>query len=186
MVVTKQERMKTLRATIKEMDAKGVAKLAIDLCSLSSDAMDFAEARLQVGEEPLQSYKARIETAVFPDPYKKQTLKIKEARRAIAEYAKASDSEDGLLDLMLHFVECGTEFTANYGDINGKFYDSMITMFERFVEKLVKSSSEVKASFRERAYGVVNMSGDVGWGYHEALSALYDQAYPEHDAGLDR
>ncbi len=86
---------------------------------------------------------------------------------------------------MLHFVECGTEFTANHGDISGKFYESMIAMFERFANKLEKSSSKVKASFRERAYDVVNMAAVVGWGYHEASTALYDQAYPEDGSGLD-
>lgn len=45
------------------MDAKDAAKLVTDLCSLISDAMDFAEARLDIGEDPLQPIKERIEAA---------------------------------------------------------------------------------------------------------------------------
>ena len=184
-MASQQERMRNLKAAIKKLDAKDVTTLAIDLCGLSSDAMDFAEARLGEGNEGLQSFKERIETALYPDPERRQTLEIGEARRAISEYSKAVGDEVGLLELMIHYVECGTEFTANVGDINAKFYDSMLTMYERFLKKLEKSSPAIKESFRERAYGVVSLAGYTGWGYQEGLLDLYDQAFPDEDTHLE-
>lgn len=65
-MATEQEPMKRIKAAVKELEAKDAARLAIDLCCLSSTPLDFAEAQLRVGEDPLQSYKNRIETGVFP------------------------------------------------------------------------------------------------------------------------
>lgn len=52
-------------------------------------------------------------------------------RKAISDYKKASGDEVGVLDIMVYYVEMGTKFTLEYGDIYEEFYDSLESMFKK-------------------------------------------------------
>jgi|GEM_PF-6025786 len=168
-MATKQERMKRIRAAIKEMEAKDAAKLAIDLCSLSSNAMDFADARLGISEDALQPYKDRIETALSPESECRLSLQVNEALRAIREYASAVGDEAGLLALRVRFVECGTEFPADADDSYIPLYRNMLKVYGRLLRQLEGAPSEVKESYRERVSGILEWACTGGWRYHDTL-----------------
>jgi hypothetical protein len=48
----------------------------------------------------------------------------------VTEYRKAAGDPDGMLELMIYYVECGTACTADYGDIDGwGYYDYLADRF---------------------------------------------------------
>ena len=58
----------------------------------------------------------RIERAFYTRSGRPQ-LKLADGRKAIREYQTATADPVGTLELMLTFVETGTRFTRNFGDI---------------------------------------------------------------------
>jgi hypothetical protein len=80
---------------------------------------------------------------------------------------------------MIYFVECGNEFTLEYGDIDAKFYDSLLSMFSRAVEAVVKLPESEQESFRKRLWELTESSNKIGWGYHDGLCEEYYRAFSE-------
>ncbi|HHY74279.1 MAG TPA: hypothetical protein GX497_13855 [Bacillus bacterium] len=99
-------------------------------------------------------------------------MRLSEARNAIANFKKITGDQLRTLDLMLFYVEVGTEFTNTYGDIDGKFYDSMVSMYNKVIIECDKDENLFKI-FRDRLYAVVEESDGIGWGYHDDLCELY-------------
>lgn len=73
---------------------------------------------------------------------------------------------------MLFYVEIRTQFTNAYGDIDGIFYDSMISMFSKVISECAKDEKIFKV-FHDRLSSVIEDSSGIGWGYHDALWDLY-------------
>ncbi|WP_240510122.1 hypothetical protein [Virgibacillus profundi] len=73
---------------------------------------------------------------------------------------------------MLFYVEVGTEFTNTYGDIDGKFYTSMYSMYDKVVLECEKDENLFK-ELNDRLYKVVVESDGIGWGYHDGLEERY-------------
>lgn len=63
---------------------------------------------------------------------------------------------------MLFYVEMRTEFTSTYGDIDEKFYTSMLTMFDKVVDECEKSE-ELYSLLKDRLYSCIIMTEGIGW-----------------------
>lgn len=172
-----KNRKQALRAAVRRSEPAVTAKLVLDLCELNNDNRVFVEARLAVSD-PLAEYKRRIDDALYPDIFSNKSLRVGAARKAVAEYKKATGNPSGVLELMIYYVECGTAFTAEYGDVDEQFYDSLESMYDRFLIALEKTSPATKAAFRERAEGVVRRTEGIGWGFYDYLADRFAEAYP--------
>src|SRR5689334_11242652 len=90
----------------------------------SADNKLFLATRLSpevIGAEALEPYRKRIIVQFFP-PRGFGKLNLREARQAIRDYRKATSDLAGTLELMMTYVENGTAFTREYGDISEGFY----------------------------------------------------------------
>ena len=108
--------------------SRGNAEILIDLIGelyeASSANQDFLHNRLQVNQDDtsaLKPYLKRI-TSQFKLTRGNIKLDLAEARRAIHEYQKATKNVPGTIHLMLTFIECGTEFTIENGDIYARLF----------------------------------------------------------------
>ena len=161
-----------------EMASAGVlARLVVDLCSLSDENKMFVEARLEVTPDPLKPYKERINEALYPDVMSRQPIRIGAARRAVTEYKKAAGDLLGVLELMMYYVERGTACTADFGDIDEAFYSSLESMYDRLLKMLDTADGETKESFRSRAAAVVDRAKGIGWGYYDYLAGRFAESY---------
>jgi len=70
---------------------------------------------------------------------------------------------------MLTYVENGTEFTAEFGDINEAYYSSMETVLTEMVNLFQKEGSELYPKFQERIVRLETLSDGIGWGYHDFI-----------------
>jgi len=171
-----------VKSTVLKLDRDALMALIRDLYDLSPSNRQYVDARLRLGQDSLIEYKQTVAECMYPDAERNRPVQISKAKKAISEYRKATHDVRGEIDLMIHFVECGNQFTLEYGDIDGPFYDSLLSMYGRAVETVVKLPESQQEPFRKRLLELTKSSDGIGWGYHDGLCDEYYSAFPETDA----
>ncbi|MED4352470.1 DUF6155 family protein [Schinkia azotoformans] len=163
-----------LKKKLKEFDQKELIQLVTELYKLNKDVQDFLSSKF-IGEKAVEalfeSAKKKVNDEFLPDKGFGK-MRLGEARDAITNFKKITGDQLRTLDLMLFYVEVGTEFTNTYGDIDGRFYDSMISMYNKVISECAKDEKLFKI-FHDRLSSVIEDSSGIGWGYHDALWDLY-------------
>lgn len=155
------------------------AELIKDITELfgKSDAVkEYYQMRVSGGSDSdlLDKYKAAIKKEFFPARgHGEGRLSI--ARKPVLEYKKIAASPANLADLMLYYVEMGVEFTNTYGDIDEPFYNSMTRMYVQAVKLIIKE--KLQEQLEERCEQIVFDTSGIGWGFHDDLSAIYDENF---------
>jgi Family of unknown function (DUF6155) len=147
-----------------------------DLFTKFDSVRDYYEARLSPEDDAAvrEKYKEVIKNEFFPKRgFGDARLSV--ARKAVSDYKKVSKSKEGLADIMLYYVETGVEFTTAYGDIDEPFYNSMESMYKRAAEFIVEH--ELRDVFERRCRRIVAATSDMGWGFHDGLSDLYEEYF---------
>ena len=161
---------------ITAMDRQVLIQLVKELFDASADnhaffATRFLDATAQA--DVLESYRKRIVNQFFPARGFGK-LGLREARKAITDYRRATSDVVGTLDLMLVYVENGTRFTNEYGDIEESFYNSMESVLSE-AAKLAASNPGLYSQFRDRFIGLRRATYGIGWGYGDAVSEIVDE-----------
>src|SRR5437868_3125372 len=139
---------------------------------------DYYQSELNLGysAEVSEKYKSVIKHEFFPARgFGRARLSV--ARKAVSDYKKVTASKFGAADMMLYYVEVGVQFTNTYGDIDEAFYNSMESMYERAVEYIVRHG--MRGQFEERCRRIVTDTADIGWGFHDGLSYIYEEHFKE-------
>lgn len=145
--------------------------LVKDLYDASSTNRDFLHARVQVeaGDgTAVEKYRQIIIEQFYP-PRGFGKLKLAEARKAIRDYRRATGDLTGTIDLMLTYVETGTRFTRDFGDINEAYYNSLESVLREMTQLLRKEEPALYPQFRERILQLEAHADNIGWGYGDAL-----------------
>ncbi len=79
----------------------------------------------------------------------------------------------------MFFVECGNNFTMNFGDIDEGFYDALNRMYQRAIKKTLSLPEEYQREFQDRLKDIMTSSSGIGWGYHDMLCDDHYSAFPE-------
>ncbi|MBM7691304.1 hypothetical protein JOC77_000709 [Peribacillus deserti] len=175
-------KLNELKKELKALDHKELIQLITEIYKVNKDVQHFLSNKF-LGEEAINDLykktKKKVKDEFFPERGFGK-LRLGEAKNAISNFKKLSSDELKTLDLMILYVELGTEFTNAYGDINMKFYDSMVSMFDKVVIECHKNE-KVLNSFKSRLYTIVQESEGIGWGYHEVLCDIYYSLDLEED-----
>jgi hypothetical protein len=166
----------TVRQRFSDWSKPALIALIKDLYEASPDNRDFLQARFQAEENAgaaLEKYRRKIVEQFFPARGFGK-LKLTEARKAIRDYRKATGILTGTIDLMLTYVENGTEFTHEFGDINESFYNSLESVLNEMAQLLMREGTELYPRFRERIRRLATLVDGIGWGYGDAVR---DQVY---------
>jgi hypothetical protein len=121
----------------------------------------------------LESYRQRIDDAFFAgDEWgMPQTPNMLVTARLITGYRQATADILGTLDLMLSFVETGTRFTQEFGDIDEPFYEGLELMLADFRELLLAHPDlYAEADLAPRLAKRVRNAGWLGWGYGDYVT----------------
>jgi hypothetical protein len=169
---------KDVKSTLVSRETKELLGLIQDLYALSDENKRFIDTRCGLGGS-LKPFEDQIESCMFPDVLANDDVDISGAKRVISQYRKATDDPIGTLDLMIFFVECGTRFTLNYGDMWEEFYGSLESMFGRAVKLLETMDKRTVRTFLPRLEQLVWDTADIGWGYHDGLKAILSEAFPD-------
>src|SRR3990172_8976370 len=172
----------TVKAAIAGHDKAALVGLIADLYDYSEQNRHFLHARFSLGHDPLKPYKKIIDEALCPDVMKNDPIRIAKGKRAISDYSKAVGDPKGTLELMLIFVESGTRFTLDLGDIDENFYVSLERMYKKAIDLLLTFDEEVIDAYYSRFEKLVTSTENIGWGYHDSLADIFYEAFPEEDA----
>lgn len=167
---------KDVKPVLSKEDKPGLMALIKTLYSLNEENKTFIETKYSL-IDPLEPYKVIINDSINPEPMDGQELSLAEGRRAISRYRKAVGNPEGILELMIYYVECGNKFTLNYGDIDGPFYDSLMSMFDNIAKKLAKSDQKTVNEFLPRLQDIVNEVKGMGWGYYDYLYSTFINSF---------
>lgn len=103
-------------------------------------------------------------------------LRLQEAKLAISEFERLTDGVRYSLELKLIYVENGVDFTLTYGDIDDRFYYSMVSMYANIMNQVNQDeTAEWFDEFEERLEAVVLKTDGIGWGFHDNLAELRAQ-----------
>ncbi|MGF9715215.1 DUF6155 family protein, partial [Paenibacillus naphthalenovorans] len=144
----------------------------------SKDMEKFLAVRL-LGDEAVESlfqeYRKKIEKEFFPERGFGK-LRLQEAKHAISEFERLTGNARYALELKLVYVENGVDFTLSYGDIDERFYYSMVSMYADIIDQVNEDeTAELFDEFEERLEAVVSKTEGIGWGFHDNLANLHAQ-----------
>jgi hypothetical protein len=77
--------------------------------------------------------------------------------------------------LMPYYVEQGVDFTNRFGDINESFCSSVEGMYEQALKLIVQH--DIQEQFERRYRQLVKVTAGIGWGFHDQLSELHEDAF---------
>jgi len=172
----------SVKTALAGHDKTALVGLIADLYDYSEQNRSFFHARFSLGADPLRPYKKIIDDALCPDVMKNEPIRIARGKQAIADYSKAVGDPKGKLELMIFFVESGTEFTLELGDIDEDFYVSLERMYKKAIDLLLTFDEETIDAYYNRFEKLVTSTENVGWGYHDSLADIFYEAFPEEDA----
>lgn len=117
----------------------------------------------------LEKHRKQVKDAVFPGPAHK--IRLGDARKAIRAYRKATSDLAGTAELMLVYVESGTDCAQSYGVDYESFYSSLQSMLDDLLDLLCdKRNRRLFERLRERLRNLEQTASDIGWGYGDYVS----------------
>jgi hypothetical protein len=168
---------------LKDWNAAQLTALIKDLYDSSTDNRTFLDARVQAdgqGGAALETYRQRIVEQFFPKRGFGK-LKLGEARKAIRDYKKATGNVEGTIELLLTYLESGNDFTCEFGDINGPFYDSLCSVMDELATVLKAEGQAAYAKVGERLNQVATKADGIGWGYGDHINGVVGELEDELD-----
>ena len=167
-----------IKKSIGNIEHSQLISLVKDLYELSKENGTFLHARFSDRDSSLRQYKKVILHSLYQDVMDEEDdFEFERANKAINDYANATRDDEGIADLMIYYVECGNKFTLDYGDIHEIFYDALIDMYQKAIEKVRKMPKMKQESFQKRLRKIMESAHGIGWGYYDGLCDLYYQAF---------
>ena len=157
------------RQHLTTWDKPALLALVKDLYDAAAENRDFIQARCQVaggGGAVLEKYRGKIVAQFFPARGFGK-LKLGEARKAIRDYRKATGDLPGTAELLMTYVENGTRFTHEFGDIDERFYSSVESALEELAALLRGEARALYPQFRDRLAQAERLTDGIGWGFHD-------------------
>jgi hypothetical protein len=88
-----------VKAKVADFDRAGLLGVLQDLYAGSKDNQAFLHARFGLGVDALEPYKNTINRWLWPDVLKNQSTSVSAAKKAIADYKRATGQPEGLARL---------------------------------------------------------------------------------------
>jgi hypothetical protein len=121
----------------------------------------------------LAQYQERIKEDFFSNNEwgMPQTPNMLVASRPVEDYRQLTGDVFGTLDLMLTFVEMGTRFTNEYGDMDEPFYEGLELMLDDFRDLLLANPALYEeGDIAWRLTKLARAAGNLGWGYGDYVT----------------
>lgn len=161
------------KAKLAAFDRAGLLGLLQDLYAASKDNQAFLHARLHLGGDVLTPYKATIDRWLWPDVFKNQDTSVAKAKKAIADYKKASTSAEGLAELMVFYCERASGFSCDVGMDDQAYLSGLVRMFEQALKTIATMPDEQRAPLWARLEAVRDRcKHNIGYGVGDIMDDL--------------
>jgi len=166
---------------LRNLEPEEMLELFQRLYMLSPECAKLIDSQFKSGggRKLLDEYRQKIEEEFFPqhELVPSGFPRMGWMKSLIRDYKKGTGDLAGTTELMVTFQEQGMEFTMQYGDIDERFYDSLLSGMNDLIKMLTKDAPHLFLAFRDRLIEILRrVYGRVGWGYgdgmHEAVSEI--------------
>jgi len=162
--------LREVKSELNKLDKATLIKHISELYKKYKPVKEYFDFLINPDETKLlEQYKEKVTEGFFPK--RGYNLKLSISRKAINDFKKLGTSQDSLADLLLHYVECGVEFTNTFGDIDENFYTSIENTYVKALE--IIDSNGLLYKYKSRALKIVNDTEGIGWGFHNYLGDVY-------------
>ena len=164
-----------IKAMLVNFDRSGLIGLLKDLHTLNQDNRAFLQARLALGLDPLAPYKSTIARWICPDVVRGQNTSVARAKKAIADYRKASGSPEGMAELSIFYCEQAADLLSFCGMENDGYFNALVRMYGEALSITSGLPATGKAMQLQRLDAVRAAFANVGWGVKDAMDALWHE-----------
>ena len=169
---TGRKKWSEVKARLEALDRKGLVALLGDLYDANGTNRRFLYSRLAPGSRAIEEYRRLVADAIYPDPFSKRRVSVRDAAAAIVEYRRATGDASGTVDLMLTFVEAGTEQAADLGYGDEAYFDALQIRLSAVAKEFDTLPADVRANVRARLGRIQVRAHNVGWGFGDAVDEL--------------
>jgi hypothetical protein len=161
-----------VKGSLDRMDRAGLLGVIRDLYEAAEVNRRFLHARFVPAASALEDYRRMIRAAVFPDPFSQRPIRLRDATATITEYKRATGDLAGTVDLMLEFVEAGTEQAADLGYGDEAYFAALERKVKEVVQSLDALAEVDRKAVTERLVKLGEYRGTIGWGYCDFLGDI--------------
>ena len=166
--------LKEIKQELLKQDKETLVKHILELYKKYDSVKEYFDFYVMPDEEKiLEKYKEKVREGFYPK--RGMRLKLSLSRKAINDFRKLETSKEKLGDLMLYYVECGVEFTNDFGDISESFYTSVENTFEKSLNCFAKEN--VLEKYKTRAEQILKDADGIGWGFGDTIGNIYYDYY---------
>lgn len=164
----------SVKKELELLEKKELIHLIGELYKISSPVKEYLEFYAQPDED--NAYKIarqRIHESFYPQ--RGFGYKLKEAKEAITRFKRLSPSTEQYADILLYYVECGVQYTLDFGDMNEAFYSSLEGAYSKALAYIAREN--LREKFHDRSYKLVKDTEDMGWGFHDFITGEHYSYY---------
>jgi hypothetical protein len=170
-----------VRTALLDFDRAGLWGLVQDLYTANKDNQAFLHARLGLGHDQLQPFKASISNWICPDVMKNHPVSVSKAKKAIADYKKAIGHPEGMAELSIFYCEEALGFLESCSMEDEGYFAALIRMYGRSFEFVSSLAPAERKTYLDRLDKLRSRARNIGWGVEEELNGLwYAAALDEH------
>ena len=169
---TRRKKWSEVKARLGALDRKGLVSLLGDLYDANVANRRFLHSRLTPASRAIEEYRRLVADAIYPDPFSKRRVSVRDAAAAIVEYRRATGDASGTVDLMLTFVEAGTEQAVDLGYGDEAYFDALQIRLDAVAKEFDTLPADVRENVRARLDLIQVRAHDVGWGFGDAVDEL--------------
>jgi hypothetical protein len=154
-----------VRKRLETFDRTGLLNLLTDLYNATAENRRFLESRLLPDTDVIEQYRRTVVGAIYPDPFSRRPISVRDANAAISQYRKATGDPVGTTDLMLSFIEAGTEQSADLGYGEDGYFAALERKLDAIEDMFDELPPKDQATVLRRLSRVRHRAQDIGWGY---------------------
>jgi hypothetical protein len=101
----------------------------------------------------------------YPEPFSHRPVRVKEAERLIRHYRQATNDAEDTVDLMLSFVEAGTDQAADLGYGEERYFGALERALDGVAATLAELAPDSRRCAVARIQQIAARADSIGWGY---------------------
>ena len=168
-----------VKTVLLDFDRAGLRGLVQDLYTASKDNQAFLHARLGLGHDQLQPFKASISRWICPDLMKGQPVSVSNAKKAIADYKEAIGRPEGLAELSIFYCEEAIGFLESCSMEDDGYFAALIRMYGRSLKFVSCLPPAERTTYLDRLDELRSRGRNVGWVVEEEFNSLWYGAVDE-------
>jgi hypothetical protein len=161
-----------VKTKLEPLSPPALITLVHDLYRASPENRRFLHARLLGPHLELAKYRQLVSDAVFPDPFSSRSVRVGEAQRLIRHYRQATGDVPGTVELLLTFVEAGTEQAADLGYEDERYFAALERALDTAVALAPDLPSDRRRELLRRVRRLAERASAVGWGYGDYVGEV--------------